>query len=801
MGDCVCRLFVLLSFFLLPCATQAPPAHVCKGNNTLSVLNILPYPTGRDDPGWDRAFELLPASELAVEQINNRSDILPGYKLEIINLQSEDCGLRVITNGLIETYASLLDTDCNIAGVVGLFCSSVTEVIAPLVARSPFDYVTVAGSTSIAHRNVSKYPRLHHAISSAGQYGKTVVKLMEVFGWENINIVHDSSAFFVSSASTFTRLLEAKNYSLASDVVFTSGDLSQVVPLLQTDRAKVVYFHGIAPDAAYFMCQEYKHNRIWPQYVHIFHDRVLGDFLDSTVVRNVTNKADSQFTCTRQEMLEAVEGIFLLRYQLEKDPNLVLESGITFENYRAEYLKRLNETQMMVNDSLDQENIFASGAYDEVWALALALNNSLDELESSYNLTLRDYRRVDNRTLITKTVQKELLKLSFQGAAGYVAFDENHETSTSIDIHHVINGTDVLVGAFAPHLNENALTLIPTFNKQDIPSDLFEEIPRPPHLPTVVLITVLTILCYLFTTFNLLLLVVYRKDPTIKAVSLSLSMLVFVGCYLIFTTVLFQSAINGISVFTVVCILENWCLFNGLNLIFATMFLRLLRLRQIFKAFGKTGRLWSDKYIFLGVLLICFIGDLLLVIWAAVDKIYRKEERKYIANIHPPFFQITSSCDSNHFQWWVGFSLGYSMVVLTLAVLMAIMTRHIKLSNFKDTKKINAYAFACVGIIGFGVPLSFILRNSSIGKQLTISLSLLLVGVLCQAFIFAPKTFPLLFCTERERQRRVCRRKESQFAMTSGSVNLSSYKSAPTVISHRNVLTSINVIEEDYKMM
>ena len=65
-----------------------------------------------------------------MEQINNRSDILPRYKLEVINVYSEPCGVSSINYGLANTYSELVDPSRTVVGLTGLFCSSVTDLLA-----------------------------------------------------------------------------------------------------------------------------------------------------------------------------------------------------------------------------------------------------------------------------------------------------------------------------------------------------------------------------------------------------------------------------------------------------------------------------------------------------------------------------------------------------------------------------------------------------------------------------------------------------------------------------------------------
>ena len=71
---------------------------------TLYLLNVLPYPDNRTFAGWDRAFELIPAGHLATRHINNDSNVLQGYRLEVIDVESEACGISFVNEALLNYY-------------------------------------------------------------------------------------------------------------------------------------------------------------------------------------------------------------------------------------------------------------------------------------------------------------------------------------------------------------------------------------------------------------------------------------------------------------------------------------------------------------------------------------------------------------------------------------------------------------------------------------------------------------------------------------------------------------------------
>ena len=120
--------------------TSSNDEHTCE---TLYLLHIAPYPDSAKSAGWDRGFELIPAGHLATRHINNDPNILQGYNLEIISVESESCARRLIIKGLLNYYMQSLDPESSkcVYGVVGLYCSAVTNTIAPIVNHPNIGYV------------------------------------------------------------------------------------------------------------------------------------------------------------------------------------------------------------------------------------------------------------------------------------------------------------------------------------------------------------------------------------------------------------------------------------------------------------------------------------------------------------------------------------------------------------------------------------------------------------------------------------------------------------------------------------
>ena len=144
---------------------------------SLYLLNILPFPDDSPEAGWDRADELIPAAQLAVDQINNASGILPGYKLQVVSVDAEACGITTISKGLVNTYANLFDPKkpLNVVGFTGLFCLTVTEYITSVFGIPEMTYLQLAGSTTPEHHDSDAFPWLIHTVSSSSALNNAVL--------------------------------------------------------------------------------------------------------------------------------------------------------------------------------------------------------------------------------------------------------------------------------------------------------------------------------------------------------------------------------------------------------------------------------------------------------------------------------------------------------------------------------------------------------------------------------------------------------------------------------------------------
>ena len=720
----------------------------------LYLLNVQPYPDDSEFVVFDGGLSLVPAAHLAAEEINNRSDILTGHDLEVIDIDAEACGNSgFITKGLVNVYRNLLSRKC-IVGVMGFVCSESTNVLAPIIGHPAIGYITLANSASPAHRNIIKYPHLFHTISSTSVHNKVVLSMMEIFEWKKIGLIFDSlNVLQRSTAREFGQRIrnQSERLQLTTDIPITNERdiIKRAFDIINSEEARISYMLGNDGQYAHFLCEAYQRKFIWPGYVYIFRN-----------IPSIKDKILNTTTfCSKDELLLAMEGVFLLEYRLFVDDDTELFSGWTYSQFRRRYADKLHEFASEIDMNLN-EITFANSFYDQVWAFALAINNSIQSIYSE-NLSFLDYT-LTNTKIITSIIEQELLNLSFQGASGYIKFDDNYEIPSFVDIMQIQNGTIQNIAIYSP---PNNITPILGSFPETIPPDTFDTVYNLLPLWIGVCIFIVQSALFCLITTNMVLLSFWRNEREIKATSYLLSMLLTSSCYLLTIGPVIQTVyriivIHNTTLHTVLCSASQWSTALGLDLLLATLLFRIFRVVHVFRSFQRTSKYFSDEYILLYVSLTCSIKVLILIIWSIVDPYRSQNVREYDPTTAPPVYRSTPMCSSTQFYVWYGISYMYSAIILSFVMFLAIQTRRIKKSAFKDTKKINLFVFLVIITLCVAFPLVaiFTLIQIQIGAVVSEWIGFCSVPLFCQLCLIVPKLLPLAVKKDKLRRGKTLKR-------------------------------------------
>ena len=719
---------------------------------TLYLLNVQPYPVKEEESTalfiWDKAYELIPAGHLAVEQIKNRSDILPGHELKLIDIDSEACGMNTVIKGITNTYRELVNPNQTcIVGVIGLFCSPVTSAISPIISHPNIGgYVHIAASTSPVHRKSdrSEDSGLFHIIESSSVFNEATLALMRTYNWKRITSVHTESEFYFMSTSVdfIDRVSLNPGYELVTRIPIVDDSpvhiiehITEKFDTVKEKGARISYWSVTYDQAAYLLCMAYQRNFTWPGYVYIIQEH------------NVDRILEIKTSCSKEEILRAMEGVFILDYRLYVEDDTELVSGVNYSEFQQLYTNKLKEFANIQNESL-QRNLYANSLYDQVWAFALAINKSLMSIKSK-NLSFENYGLGKRLPTLSNILKNGLKHVSFQGASGQIDFSENQGSPTFVNIFQIQEGNTNLVGVYNSYSRNVTLTQA-ALRVSDVPKDTFDTVYQllPPWLGACILVAQVAL--FVLITTNLILIIWWKREREVKAISPLLSILMMIGCYFLcaaplFLTVYRMFVIETMALVTSLCYLKIWAS-TGIELILSTLFLKLLRIYHIFhaKQMVMMSDYWVDKYLVIYALLICVGKVLLLILWNSTTPISSDVSREYIeGGSGLPYYQGTTHCVTS--EVWSAVTLLYSGVLLFMVVVLAIETRHIKNDTYKDTKKVNVFIFLVVIVLAITVPLRIIFEaiNIEVGANISEWLAYFSIPLLCQVCLFAPKTLPL----------------------------------------------------------
>ena len=702
---CDCVVMKILLFLLI--------VGTCRGSSNESVLQllvVLNVQGGPEVPRWDRGLEILPAAQLAVEKINGDCSILPGYRLELVQVDTGTCTHNFHSEALINFVNQITQEENHIVGVVGLFCTTVTQLLSSLAGSQGISLLQISGS---ALHNQEKFPYLWHMIPSSAAYIDAVLEMMGAFEWRNIAVLGAPGGLYYQIAKEFTQK-QYENTSRLATLPIYDTQVSSALRDLRHSGKRIVFASVEAKVTAQMICQAYQEGLVWPDYAWILPDHHIDDLLFH---------ADDM--CDIDVLRRALERVYLLQFHFDS-----------------------NDTHTQYNTTHTQ-NPYMNVMHDSIQAFALSLNTTVDNLQAM-NLSLEDYCLGNSD--ITDMIERELMTLSFTGTLGHVQFDPNkRERPTTVNIFQIRNGTATQVGSYNPVTGQ----LVLDQEVNPIQDEQSTEIPRIlRHLPfplAGILFTGIG-MGIILTTIIFALFIYYSKSAEIKATSFNLSLLMFVGCYLLFISTLFNTVSELIDLGhgPFLCNSVIWCAALGINFVFGTLFVRMLRVHRIFNYFGKLGKKWSDRVLFIVVLLIVGIEATLLLIWSLVDVLTIQEVETYQDAASPPYIEVAQFCSSNYLQTWLTLVLGEVGILIFVVAFLAFKTRKIRRKHFKDTKKVNIYLFMTILLICTVAPLWFVLRTSRVNDPtsgpgvIVVNIGYAGTAILCQLLLFAPKVIPPL---------------------------------------------------------
>lgn len=698
----------------------------------LYLLALAPYPETREGfiQLWDGGPGLIPAARLAVEQINNRTDILAEYTLTLVERDS-GCGLA--NEGILKYTSEVFHGEKNIVGVIGPACSHVTLKTGFLGGpdRAALVQVSIASSQLLVNRTL--YPYSFGTLGSTLAYVDTILELVRMNNWERIGIMFDAlSIYYESIHSTLLKELERRNLS---DIVgFSSAIYDSYLPLeeLQQSYTRVSIILAAPALEEKLVCLAYYNRITFPVYQWIFLDRFPMSFGNVTFFYG-----REKYECSKFDLTTTLEGAVFLSFKLSTPtPNATTISGMTYHGFREEYLLKLEEHRHELGSYIPDQP-YSTVYYDAVWAMALGLNGSLQALEEM-NMSLLDYRTGDRE--IPDVIKESMYRVDFPGVSGSIKFDpDTGQIAPFIDLSQISNASEVAIGFYnTTHISGSGFYLEGSFEIKVVHVDIWAF--------SIVMLITLTLLglAVCLHIVN----IVYSKHKSIKASSAKLNRLIFLGCYLMVVSTVTYSSV-GFSPPTdpvtgaILCNLIFWSTNLGLTLILGTVCVKTWRIFRIFVYFRDPGRFLSDNILFLTVLTLLLPVIIVLLVCTIVDPAVPEEVDTITTDDDIPVIEREITCTYPTYAFILTL---YQGIILFWTLYMSIVSRHVRTKNFKITRSNSALLFCWLMISAIGYSLYLVSMTQSWDRNISYVILNLTINALlfvCITFIILPPTIPL----------------------------------------------------------
>ena len=343
---------------------------------------------------------------------------------------------------------------------------------------------------------------------------------------------------------------------------------------------------------------------------------------------------------------------------------------------------------------------------------------------------------------MTRLVKKNLRKIHFSGSQGDITFNEEREVVTEVDIFRVRNGEEMYAGHYT-QVTRNITVHLPS-----------ERIPRGDfvirlHLAFPISVIIITAILLVFTLVVLVLFIYYWNKPSIKATSRYQSLLMLAGCCMMYMAAIVVAIAEFVSYSLIgpLCQVDICFSAVGVQLIYSTLFMRLLRIYKIFLTSSNLrklqGKIWSDQ----GLAVLSFIPVSVTIILLALWSTLYPVSTGYVTP------SIPFSSDSTHLVpvcsgstasivWLAVTYYGVNGIPIVAVAILATLTMKVEMNIFKDTKEVNSFVFATVVCLSVLSPYTLTFTEYIQIPQIAFCFVVcpyLVVPFFCKLFLFIPK--------------------------------------------------------------
>lgn len=708
-------------------------------SNVLHIGGIFPI---AGEGGWQGGQACMPAAHLALEDVNARKDLLPGYYLKLHSNDSEcepGLGASVMYNLLYNQPQKLM----LLAG-----CSTVCTTVAE--AAKMWNLIVLCyGASSPALSDRNRFPTLFRTHPSATVHNPTRIKLMRKFGWSRVAILQQAEEVFISTVEDLEQRCSEAGIEIVTRQSFLSDPTDAVRNLRRQDARVIVgLFYVVA--ARRVLCEMYKQNLYGISYTWFF----IGWYEDNWFEQNLEREG---IECTAEQMRMAAEG-HLTTEALMWNQNLNERtiSGMTSDDFRL----RLNDVLRLEGYDIDNGR-YPEGyqeaplAYDAVWSVALAFNKTMDRLHK-YGKSLKDFNY--NNKEIANDIYSAINSTQFLGVSGFVAFSSQGDRIALTQIEQVINGNYVVLGYYDTQADNLSWFDREVWRGGKVPQDrtIIRRVLRTVSLPLFICMCIISssgiiiaIGLIIFNIWNNHRRVIQSSHPVCNTIMLCGIIVCMGSVFLLGLDGRFVSP----TTYPTICQAKTWLLTIGFTLSFGAMFSKVWRVHRLTtkaksdpKVRMKKVQPWKLYSMVSGLLVIDFV---ILSVWQFQDPLQRRVE---LFPLEDPADALDDSkirpelehCESRNNSVWLAIICAYKGLVLIFGLFLAYETRSVKVKQINDSRYVGMSIYNVVILCLITAPVTMVIASQQDASYAFVALAIVFCCFLSMALIFVPKVIEVI---------------------------------------------------------
>jgi ABC-type branched-subunit amino acid transport system substrate-binding protein len=669
----------------------------CQSSETLKLLLSLPFPNPipQFHPSWDEGQNILPAALLAEEQINNRTDLLPCHKLELIVV---DGGCDIAATTAVNTTIGLFN-GTGVIGMIGPGCSASSIQAAHVMNQPEIELVQLHGGGSNLLENRILFPNSIGILGSTRSFVDLSLALIDQKGWRRIAILYESNrVYYGATKELFVERVERERNV---KIVFDSPVYPTFYPLdgIRSSLARIVFVFTAPSHSLRIMCLAYHMGMIYPTYQWILVSRRLDDFVSEIVMLSNNGQytyGNKVYNCSTDVVLNnSLNRMFFLSYKLTPvDHSETRFVNLSFNQFNNLYQKRVSAHKV-------SETYWAYCFYDAVWAWAVVLHRM-----TVNNSVIFDRIQYGNET-VAKLILNEFYAddFEFKGMSGPIRFNSsNGYNIRPSNLYQIFDGEEILM-AF-----NNATRIVIINGSLEIIPDSFRTIVDIASSSLIAFFASLQFLWFIIIVFLHVLTVLYRDSKTVKASSPKLAQFTFAGVYvLLLASMLFlflhvreHSKTFSEQICNTVWV---WLFPISFTLTIGTVAVRTWRLYRIFIHYLNPGPFISNTALTIMLIMLLSVDVFIAVLWTATDPRKLINVKQTVENGSSVEFILTRRCRSMHHEiLWIIITMLTKISLLVAMVFLSFLTRHIPNKSFATTTlQIFSYTFSLVFCVGFSL--------------------------------------------------------------------------------------------------